>query len=168
MTDAQIIDAIEISEGWPRYTNNKADLGGPTKGGITIATLRTWRHDQTVTAADVKALERPEARAIYQYLFLQPFAAIIDPALRYYLIDLGVLRGPRAAAQMLQDIVGVEADGWVGAETIAAMKPLANYLLVMLVGARFIHIAQRVRDVPSQQVFRDGWRHRNEAFLHLN
>jgi lysozyme family protein len=166
VTDAQIIDGIERREGWPTFTNHPEDFGGPTKGGITLATLRLWRNNPHVTVDELKALERPEARAIYQFLFLQPFAGVPDQKLREYLIDLGVLRGPRAAALMLQDVVGARpADGWIGPKTLKALEPLSRHALVMVIGARFQHIEQRVRTVPSQETFRNGWRNRNRSFL---
>lgn len=165
-TDAAIIDRIETNEGWPTYTNHPDDLGGPTKGGITLMTLRAWRNDATLTIADLLALGRPEARAIYQFMFVQPFALIPDEPLRAYLIDLGVLRGPRQAAIMLQEIVGAQpADGWIGPKTITTMKPFSRHALVMVIGARFIHIEARVRENPSQATFRTGWRNRNATFL---
>ena len=37
--------------------------------------------------------------------------------------------------------------------------------IVMVIGARFQHIEQRVRAVPSQEEFRNGWRNRNRSFL---
>lgn len=165
MTDAQIIDRIEKDEGWPKYTNHPDDLGGPTKGGHTLASFRLWRRDPTLTIADLKALERPESRAMYQFMFLQPFAAIADPVLRDYLIDLGVLRSPRTAAIMLQEIVGAEADGWIGPKTLTALQPFARHALVMLIGSRFTHIEGRVRENPTQRTFRNGWRARNQRFL---
>lgn len=165
MTDAEIVADIKRSEGWPSFTDHPNDLGGATKGGITLATFRVWRQNHTLTAADLRQLSEAEAEAIYQFLYVQPFAAIPDPMLRHYLIDLGVLRGIRKAAMMLQDIVGVEADGWIGPDTLAAMAPYTRHLLVMLIGSRFTHIAARVRENPTQKVFKDGWRNRNERFL---
>lgn len=166
MTDAQIIDRVEKAEGWPKYTNRPTDLGGPTKGGITLETLRVWRRDPTVSADDLRLLERPEARAIYQFMFVQPFHAIPDEDLRYYLVDLGVLRGPRKAAMMLQDIVGARpADGWIGPQTLKAIEPVKQHVLVMLIGSRFTHIEARVREDRSQEEYRSGWRNRNASFL---
>lgn len=165
MTDPEIIERIKISEGWPKFTNRDNDLGGPTKGGITLDTLRVWRHDPTIGVLALKSLKEDEADAIYQFLYVQPFEKIPDAALRYYLIDLGVLRGPRKAVMMLQDVVGVDADGWIGAQTLKAMVPYVKHLLVMLIGARFAHIADRVRTTPSQLEFKAGWRNRNARFL---
>lgn len=165
-TDAQIIDAIEKNEGWPTYTNRKDDLGGPTKGGITLATLRIWRRNPGLQIPDLKALDRVEARAIYQFMFLQPFAAIADSDLRHYLIDLGVLRGPRRAAMMLQEIVGARPfDGWIGPKTLKALEPFQRHALVMLIGSRFAHIEARVLVDPTQEWARNGWRNRNASFL---
>jgi lysozyme family protein len=165
MTDLEILADIKRSEGWPQYTDHPADAGGATKGGITLATFRTWRRDFTLTGADLRQLTEEEADAIYQFLYLQPFAMVADSALRHYLIDLGVLRGPRKAAMMLQDIVGVDADGWIGPQTLAAVEKYAQHVLVMLIGARFTHIAQRARENVTQKVFVQGWRNRNERFL---
>lgn len=168
MTDAHIIDAIEKNEGWPKINRHPHDLAGGDKGGITLGTLRTWRNDPTLTFADVEKLERVEARAIYQFMFVQPFAAIPDPKLRHYLIDLGVLRGPRKAAMMLQDVVGARpADGWIGPKTLNAIAPFKRHVLVMLIGSRFTHIEQRVRENATQEWARNGWRNRNAAFLQL-
>lgn len=165
MTDTEILASIKKSEGWPAYTDHPNDLGGPTRGGITLATFRMWRRDHTLTAADLRVLTEAEADAIYQFLYLQPFTAITDQALRHYLIDLGVLRGPRKAAMMLQEIVGVDADGWIGPETLTAMTRYAKHLLVLLIGSRYTHIAARVRENPTQKVFAQGWRNRNDRFL---
>ncbi|MDU6240386.1 MAG: glycosyl hydrolase 108 family protein, partial [Bradyrhizobium sp.] len=38
------------------YTNHPADRGGPTNMGITLETLRAWRHNDALTAEDVKQL----------------------------------------------------------------------------------------------------------------
>lgn len=166
MTDAQILAAIKKSEGWPKYTNHPADLGGNTKGGITLDTLRVWRKNPRASVDDLKALTETEADAIYVFMYLQPFATVPDPALRHLLIDLGVLRGPQKAAQMLQELLGVPADGWIGLKTIAALKPpLLKHLVPMLIGARLAHIESRVRENPTQAVFRAGWRNRTLSFL---
>lgn len=166
MTDAEIIAEIKRAEGWPTFTQDPVDLGGPTKGGITLDTLRAWRRTPALTVADLQALDETEADAIYQFMFLQPFAAVPGESLRHLLIDLGVLRGPKKAAIMLQEIIGaLPADGWIGALTLAALVPLQQHALVLLVGARLTHIEGRIRENPSQAKYRNGWRARALAFL---
>jgi lysozyme family protein len=164
MTDRQILADIIRSEGG--FVDHPFDLGSATNMGITAATLGAWRQlGRAATVEEVRSLSRAEAEAIYAVQYLRPFDAVEDDALRHYLIDLGVLRGPRKAAMMLQDIVGTDADGWIGPETVEAMAPYAKHLLVMLIGSRFTHIEQRVRENPSQIAFRKGWRNRNRRFL---
>lgn len=118
-----LIDEILIAEGWPKFTNRPNDRGGPTKGGITLATLRGWR-GQPVTEADVQALSEPEVRRIYQdrYIDEPRFAEIDDSDLRCNVVDAGVLHGPGWAARRLQEIVGVAVDGAVGPVTLRAVN----------------------------------------------
>lgn len=164
MTDADIIDRIELAEGWPKFTAKANDP--PTKGGITLDTFRVWRRDSTLTSADLRALERPEARAIYQFMFVQPFSLVTDDSLRYYLTDLGVLRGPRRAAMVLQEIVGVQpVDGWIGPRTMTGVALFQPNVLVMMIGSRFTHIEQHIREQPDDAEYRNGWRNRNAGFL---
>lgn len=163
--DEAILTSVKRNEGWPKYTNRASDLGGPTKGGITLDTFRTWRKSPKLTATDLQRLTEPEADAIYRWMFIRPFDLLPEP-LKPYMVDLGVLRGPHAATTMLQDIAGVEADGWIGPVTINALDVFGiTTVLVMIIGARFEHIAQRVRDNPTQAEYVNGWRARNQRFL---
>jgi lysozyme family protein len=67
---------------------------------------------------------------------------------------------------MLQDIVGVESDGWIGPQTLGAVSMLGHKaVLVMLIGARQFHIALRVQQDATQAEYVKGWRRRNLAFL---
>lgn len=118
-----LIDEILVAEGWPKYTNRPTDRGGPTKGGITLKTLRAWR-GQPVTAEDVQALNETEVRRIYEVRFVEEprFAEIDDNDLRYNVVDAGVLHGPGFAARRLQEIVGVTVDGKVGPVTLRAVN----------------------------------------------
>nr|WP_222530974.1 glycosyl hydrolase 108 family protein [Azospirillum sp. 412522] len=125
-----IIDAILRREGWPRYTDRASDCGGPTKGGITLATLTSWRK-RPVTAADVAALDEGEVRAIYRARYIEEpgFAGITDDVLRALVIDSGVNHGPARAGTWLQEAVNgfadravLKIDGTVGPKTLAAVN----------------------------------------------
>lgn len=125
MTDrfADDLDAILEAEGWPKYTNDPDDRGGPTKGGITLATLAAWRR-RPVTAADVRDLGEAEAREIYRerYIVGPRFSEIEDDLLAHQVIDSGVLHGQETAAKWLQQAIGgVGVDGRVGTFTLGAL-----------------------------------------------
>lgn len=70
VTDS-ILDDIILREG-VTYTNRPNDRGGPTKFGITLKTLSEWRN-KACMPEDVEALEEPEARLIYQSIYIAPF-----------------------------------------------------------------------------------------------
>jgi len=129
-TTESIIDTILRREGWPRYTDRSSDRGGPTKGGITLEALTSWRK-RPVTAADVAALDEAEVRAIYRANYIEKpgFAGITDDALRALVIDSGVNHGPARAGAWLQDAVNdlagrpvLKVDGAVGPKTLAAVN----------------------------------------------
>lgn len=124
-----LIDEILRREGWPKYTNRPSDRGGPTKGGITLATLARWRK-RPVTAADVEALDEAEVRAIYRAMFIDDpgFSKIADAKLRELVIDSGGNHGTTRASTWLQDAVNdllgrpvLKVDGQVGPATLAAV-----------------------------------------------
>lgn len=129
-TTEAIIDTILRREGWPRYTDRPSDRGGPTKGGITLETLASWRK-RPVTAADVAALDEADVRAIYRARYIEEpgFAGITDDALRALVIDSGVNHGPARAGTWLQEAVNdlagrpvLKVDGAVGPKTLAAVN----------------------------------------------
>ncbi len=138
MTEHELITDIMTAEGWPKFTNHPADRGGPTKGGITLATLSAWRR-RPVTAADVEALQEAEVRDIYTHRYVRgpKFDQIADPALRLSVIDAGVLMGQPTAARLLQQAVGVTADGIIGPRTLAAVNArAANVIRLRFTAAR--------------------------------
>ena len=109
-----------------KFTDDPTDPGGPTKFGITLGTLRSWRKKTSLTAADVKALERPEAEAIYKHRYiLKPrFDKLSDENLARLLIDTGVLHGQAVAVRMLQRAVKAKPDARLGPKTLALVEPL--------------------------------------------
>ena len=77
------------------FVEHPADHGGPTKYGITQATLADWR-GRAVTAADVAALSVNEATRILEQRYVrQPgFDQVPDARLQALLVDYGVHSGP--------------------------------------------------------------------------
>lgn len=130
-----LIDGIIHREG-REYSDRAADLGGPTKFGITQRTLSDYLR-RPASAADVQALDEPTARLIYRYKYVvQPgFAAVLDQSqeIGEEVIDSGVNCGVARAATWLQrclnalnrqqtDYPDVPADGDCGPATILALQ----------------------------------------------
>lgn len=61
------------------FSDHPSDPGGATMMGITQATLGAWR-GQPVTRADIRALSREEARAIYRIRYWNAVAGDELPA----------------------------------------------------------------------------------------
>jgi lysozyme family protein len=162
MTDDQIIAAILLHEG-SAYTNDPADAGGPTKWGITLAELQEWHRGRTITAADVAALTREEAEAIYQMKYLRPFDSLPDP-LRVNVIDMGVNAGIQRATLLLQELVGATVDGWVGPETARLTVAFAS-VNTSYVAVRLLFYEDLIVRKPTNRKWRRGWRARALSFL---
>jgi lysozyme family protein len=170
MEAQQIIDA-EIQREGSEYTNRPGDRGGPTKFGITLNTLASWRGHLSTTAADVEALTETEARAIYDHLYVQPFAPLagISAPLLGLLVDSGVQHGPDRAIKWLQTALGVVADGDLGPKTILAWGPhqqnddMPIYKAVLKTRIKFY--AHIIHDDPSQTVNANGWFNRICEFI---
>ena len=173
MTTDEIIDGIVRREG-SRFTNDPADHGGPTKFGITLRDLREWRHDPNLRADDVEALEEDEARAIYRARYIEGpgFLAIADDWLRAFIVDAGVLQGPRNAVKFLQRALNVPSDGVLGPVTLAALAGAdLTHLRRAVLRERVQHLlACALVDVPPDVVsstnlkFLRGWMNRVATF----
>lgn len=104
------------------YVDHPKDPGGATNMGITFAVLQEWR-GEPITKADVKALTKEEARAIYRKKYWTPtrcddMPSGVDLVMMDGSVNSGIGRGPK----WVQAAVGVKQDGKVGPATIAAVQ----------------------------------------------
>ena len=157
-TIAEIIDNVIEREG--PETNDPLDKGGRTAYGISeAANPKAW--------ADGKVTEA-EAREIYErkYVKWPGFDKIAHPRLREHLIDYGVNSGTQLAIMKLQKILGVEVDGKIGPETLAALEaadPVRINNLLALVRMRMF--GKIVKKDLRQGKYLDGWLARAEEFF---
>jgi len=166
MTTDDIINEILDREGGT-YTNAANDLGGPTKWGITMSTLAEVRRGP-VTAADVEALSRDDAFAIYAVRFVHGpgFDQVTWMPLRSELVDWAVNSGPAAPIKALQRSAGVPDDGVLGPATAGAVnrgEPARLYGQVLAERLRFL--GRLITDNPSQAKWAAGWLNRVASFI---
>lgn len=170
MTDDRLADddriiAVILSHEGSVYTNDPADAGGPTRWGITLANLSSWR-GHSCTANDVRTLTRDEAAAIYRAQYIRPFDQLATSSLRVNVIDMGVNAGVRRATMLLQQMVGVTVDAWLGPETVGALAPLDLTIWnTVYVGLRLAYYEDLIRTKPRNVKWRRGWRIRALSFL---
>lgn len=163
----KILDDVIRREGG--FVNHPADRGGPTKYGITAATLGEWRKlGRRATVDEVRGLAESEARSIYrqQYITAPGFESVTDRHLLELLVDAGIHSGPKRAAQWLQAALGVTADGVIGPQTRAALAASDQAALRRkVIGERVRFLGRLITSDPAQAVFAAGWMNRMAEFI---
>jgi lysozyme family protein len=149
------------------YVNHPADRGGPTKYGITQATLDAWLG----RPGNVRAVTMEDARVIYRTsYYLDPSIDKLPASIQPFVFDAAVNHGPLQAIKFVQSVCRADGfdpgpiDGIVGPRTIAAAKKFERHFLDCLIARRdnfYRNLA--VRD-PSQEVFLAGWLNRLNEF----
>jgi lysozyme family protein len=136
------------------YTNHPADPGGPTNFGITIYDYRKYVKPGA-DAADVKAMTLGEAKAIYRAKYWDAQRCDELPAgVDYAVFDYGVNSGIGRSKKVLQRVVGVTADGALGAETMQAVQALLPSKIIADICDERLRFLKSLRTWP---VFGKGW-----------
>ncbi|NRA99658.1 MAG: peptidoglycan-binding protein [Rhodobacteraceae bacterium] len=173
-----LADQIIAREGG--YVNDPDDPGGPTKYGVTQQTLARVRGKQ-VTARDVAALTKAEARSIFiEHYFHRPRIDELPEPLHATVFDMYVNAG-RHAVRLLQQLLTemgqrITVDGLIGPQTIAAVRAAHAFAPDHLVDAYGIarrNYYYRLADRrPSLRKFarrrdggKGGWISRAEEFV---
>jgi lysozyme family protein len=155
-------------EGWPTYTDHPDDRGGPTKGGITLITLRAWRGQTKLGEKSLKELKHSEAISILykRYVECNGINKLPNNPLKYQVIDNAVLSGPYLAVKDLQKSVHVQEDGIIGPITLNAIDK-EGYVAVnrLLAITRSLRLSRFVQNNPNQLVFLVGWLKRCLSFI---
>jgi len=150
------------------YVNNSADAGGPTKYGITLATLHEYR-GTAVGAADVMNLSEDEAAQIYRTRYFPAgLEAIDNDAVLEELFDYGVNSGTGAAVSALQTILKREGlyqgaiDGAFGPQSAVALGKVKNWpaLFYAIKCERYELLLRYIGRRPDQAQFATGWANR--------
>ena len=155
-------------EGWPTYTDHPDDRGGPTKGGITLITLRSWRGQTLLGEKSLKELKHSEAISILykRYVECNGIDKLPNNPLKYQVIDNAVLSGPYLSVIDLQRTVGSSDDGIIGPQTLESIdkygdESASRHLAV----ERSLRLARFVKSHPDQLIFLVGWLRRSLGFI---
>lgn len=116
----KILNWVLVHEGG--YSNHPEDNGGETNQGITHRVYASWLKRQGQAPRSVKEITTAEVHAIYRYQYWDVVRGDSLPSgLDYAVFDFAVNSGPSRAAKFLQQVLGVEEDGVIGAVTLTAI-----------------------------------------------
>ena len=158
------------------FVDNPADKGGPTKWGVTMATLARWRR-RPVTRDDVRDLTATEAAQIYYAWYWKPLGCdkLSQPSIATILLDAGVLFGVGTSAVAAQKAArasgagpSLAVDGHVGPATVAALNSCdARRFGAAFADALVDRIGRICAARPADEEFRSGWTSRARRLANI-
>lgn len=139
------------------YVNLKADPGGPTNKGVTLATFRRYVNPKG-TIADLKNISKDQIAKVYHDHYWDAVRADDLPdGVDYAVFDFAVNSGPGRAAEYLQAVVGATVDGDIGPKTLKAVRALpADQVIKNLCGDRM----EFLQGLKTWKTFGKGWKSR--------
>ena len=115
-------DLVIVNEGG--FVNNPKDPGGATNWGCTQAVWEKYV-GHSVTVDDMKALTKEDVKPLYKRNYWDALHGDAIPSgLDYCLFDCAINSGVNRSAKIIQEIVGVFADGAIGNNTVSAITQL--------------------------------------------
>jgi lysozyme family protein len=98
------------------------DHGGRTSRGITQREYDAWRHEKGLPPLDVWQAPQEDIDAIYHDEYWMPWCDLMPVGVDYIYFNNCVLDGPHRATLLLQEALGVTADGRIGPLTRQAIR----------------------------------------------
>ena len=146
------------------FVDHKADKGGATNMGVTIGTWRQNGYDKDgdgdIDVADLKLLTKQDViNRILKPHYWDRWKAdqIASQPIANILVDW-VWGSGKWGIIIPQRLLGVEADGVAGQQTITAVnKQSPADLFARIKTARLTFLNDIVKNNPSQRVFLKGW-----------
>lgn len=154
----------ETFEGWHLFSNDPADPGGATYDGVTQKTYDAWRRLQKLPTRSVHLMTDAECSAIMEGQFWTPaHCGELWAGLDVLAYDISVNCGPSRAIRMVQQAVGVKADGVFGLHTRDAVRSV-NDQQALLKKIATIRLSFWHR-LTTWWRFGKGWSSRGEGSL---
>jgi lysozyme family protein len=147
----------EIEGGWSDRPAAD-DPGRQTMRGITIGCYRDYCGREDATPDELRQITEETARDIAVTLFWNPIGAdLLPPGVDIMAADFAFNSGWVRAAKVLQELVGVKVDGFVGPDTITAVRKLKPEDVVRDYGDARLEFLE---DLKNWSANANGWRKR--------
>ena len=167
-----LIARVILREGSALYTDRPSDAGGPTKYGVTLATLHDWRK-MPVSAEDVRRLTQDEAVRIYRTKYFPSWFEIPPrEEIAELLFDDAVNAGVGGATLHVQSVLkhwhlyDGAIDGAFGPKSTAALMRVENWgaFYYAVKCERLEGYLRYVGRDPRQAEYAAGWANRSDQF----
>nr|WP_321985312.1 putative peptidoglycan-binding domain-containing protein [uncultured Lichenicoccus sp.] len=124
-----------------------------TNCGISAPVLIAFLAPVAITAEDMAAIAAPTVRSIYQVLYWLPISGASLPAgVDLMVADMAFNAGAAASARILQHVLGVKQDGWIGPATLAALGISKPAALLEQADANAVHGLQQALGIKTDGV----------------
>jgi lysozyme family protein len=140
------------------WSDNPQDPGGATMKGITFAVFKEWKRNPHLTKDDLRNISDADVHDLYKQLYWDKIHGDDLPAgVDYATFDAAVNMGVGRASKLLQEAVGVTADGVIGDGTLQAISKANTRSLLENFAAEKIAF---YKSLPTFDTFGKGWLNR--------
>ena len=139
------------------FVNHPADPGGMTNLGVTARVWEEWV-GHPVDEAQMRALTKADVTPLYQRKYWNACRCNELPTgLDLCVFDTAVNSGPGRAVKLLQQCLGVPADGAIGPKTITAVNQFKDTALIHLIDEYCTARQAFLISLPTFGTFGKGW-----------
>ena len=152
--DAAIDHTLQEEGG---YVNNPADPGGRTNLGVTQKVWEEWVGRES-NEKEMRGLTKADVVPLYQRKYWNACRCSERPSgLDLCVFDTAVNSGPGRAVKLLQQCLGVPADGAIGPKTITAVNQFKDTALIHLIDEYCTARQAFLISLPTFGTFGKGW-----------
>jgi len=157
-----VMDWVFTHEGG--YSIDRNDPGNWTGGKVGKGQLKGTKFGISAKAypnLDIKSLTKEQARALYKRDYWDKVKGDDLPAgLDYVAYDAAINSGPPQSAKWIQRAVGVDADGLIGAQTLAAIDAAARKNEEALIASATSQRLAFLKSLKTWSRYGNGWKRR--------
>ena len=140
------------------YSNDENDPGGETMYGIIASEYKKYLEHKGLPSTSVRNITKEQVVEIYNTQYWAPMHLDLlakDKAI--YMFQFGINCGTRKAIMLVQEALGLKADGVIGPKSAAAINKAPMETLVNVQKSRYDVI---IAHNEKLEVFRKGWNNR--------
>jgi len=143
------------------WSDDPQDSGGATMKGITLSVYREWKGNPHISKDELRVIPDEEVYNLYKELYWDKHGDDLPAGIDYAVFDSAVNMGVGRASKLIQEAVGVTADGVLGPASLSAIQKADPKELIEKFSAlkeSFYHgIVERK---PDQVKYLKGWLNR--------